>query len=62
MVEIYLQGVLVAFILSLCKVMCNLHRFTDQSFKAIVLGCLIFSAESWLTVIKILYWELRRLF
>lgn len=62
MFEFYIQGVLIAFILTILRVMCNLHRFTDQSFKAIVLGCLIFSAESWLTVIKILYWELRRLF
>lgn len=62
MIEFYLQGVLLAFILSTGKVMCNMPRFINYRLKAVVLGCLIFSSLSWLTVVKILYWELKRLF
>lgn len=62
MVEFYLQGVLIAFILSACKVLFNLHMFQGRTVQAVVLGCLLFSLPSWLTVVKIVYWELRRLF
>ena len=60
MVEFYLQGVLLAYVLSACKIMCNLHVFRDKTFKAVALGCLIFSIPSWITVVKIVYWECKR--
>lgn len=60
MIEFYLQGVLVAYILSACKVLSNLHVFEGRTIKAIVLGCLIFSIPSWIRVVNILYWECKR--
>lgn len=54
---IYLWGVLVAFALSTNKVLQYRELFKGCKFKTVLMGCLIYSLPSWLTVVRCLYYE-----